>query len=277
MTTTIPTITLNDGYTIPQLGFGVFKVDPGQTERIVLDALEVGYRHIDTAAIYGNEEGVGRAIAASGIPRDQLFITTKLWNDSQGTQEAFDAMDASLQRLGLDYVDLYLIHWPVPSQDRYVEAWHALERIKQDGRSRSIGVSNFLVDHLERVIAESDTVPAVDQIELHPYHQQPATTGFAREQGIAIESWGPLGQGKYPLLELPEIASIAQAHGATPAQVVIAWHLAVGNIVIPKSNSRDRMAENFAAAGLTLGADEVATITGMEREGRVGGHPDEVS
>jgi len=274
--TTIPTITLNDGHTIPQLGFGVFRVDPAQTERIVSDALEVGYRHIDTAAIYGNEEGVGRAIAKSGIPRDQLFITTKLWNDAQGTQGAFDAMDESLERLGLDYVDLYLIHWPVPSQDRYVESWRALERIKQDGRTRSIGVSNFLVHHLERVIAESDTIPAVDQIELHPYHQQPATTKFAHEQGIEIEAWGPLGQGKYPLLELPEITSIAQAHGATPAQVVLAWHLAVGNIVIPKSNSRERMAENLAAADLKLAADEVATITAMEREGRVGSHPDDV-
>jgi 2,5-diketo-D-gluconate reductase A len=206
-----------------------------------------------------------------------LFVTTKLWNEDQGTQEAFGAMERSLERLGLEYVDLYLIHWPVPSQDRYVESWNALERIKQDGRTRSIGVSNFLVHHLERLIAESGTVPAVDQIELHPYHQQPETTRFAREQGIAIESWGPLGQGKYPLLELPEITGIAQAHGASPAQVVLAWHLAEGYVVIPKSNSRDRMAQNFAAADLALTADEVAAITALERAGRVGGHPDEVS
>lgn len=273
---TVPSLALNDGFTIPQLGFGVFKVDPGQTERIVGDALEVGYRHIDTAAIYGNEEGVGRAIASSGIPRDQLFVTTKLYNDDQGTQEAFDAMDRSLERLGLEYVDLYLIHWPVPKQDRYVESWHALEQIKADGRTRSIGVSNFLAHHLERIIAESGTVPAVDQIELHPYHQQPETTRFAKAHGIAIESWGPLGQGKYPLLELPEIAAVAAAHGITPAQAVIAWHLAEGYVVIPKSNSRERMAENFAAADVQLTAAEVASITALEREGRVGGHPDEV-
>jgi 2,5-diketo-D-gluconate reductase A len=275
--TSVPNLTLNDGYTIPQLGFGVFKVDPEQTERIVGDALAVGYRHIDTAAIYGNEIGVGRAIAASGIPREELFVTTKLFNSDQGTQEAFDAIDLSLEKLGLDFVDLYLIHWPVPSQDRYVESWHAMERMKEDGRTRSIGVSNFLLHHLDRLIQASDTIPVVDQVELHPYHQQPETTAFAKEHGIAIESWGPLGQGKYPLLELPEITAIAGAHGVTPAQVVIAWHLAEGYIVIPKSNSRDRMAENFAAADLRLGADEVATITGLERAGRVGGHPDEVS
>jgi len=274
--TSVPTTRLNDGTTIPQLGFGVFKVDPAQTERIVSDALEVGYRHIDTAAIYGNEEGVGKAIAASGIPRDELYVTTKLFNTDQGTQSAFDAMDLSLEKLGLDHVDLYLIHWPSPKQDRYVESWKALEQLKAGGKTRSIGVSNFLVHHLERVIAESDTVPAVDQIELHPYHQQPAVGAFAKQHGIAIEAWGPLGQGKYPLLELPEISAIASAKGATPAQVVIAWHLAVGNIVIPKSNSRDRMAENFAAAGLKLASDEVEAITALERGGRVGGHPDEV-
>lgn len=272
----VPTTTLNDGHTIPQLGFGVFKVDPAETERIVSDALEVGYRHIDTAAIYGNEEGVGRAIAASGIPRDELFITTKLWNDEQGTESAYAAMDASLGRLGLDHVDLYLIHWPVPSRDRYLESWLALEQLAERGLTRSIGVSNFLVPHLERIIAGSGTVPAVDQIELHPYHQQPAVGAFNREHGIATEAWGPLGQGKYPLLELPEITSIAAAHGVTSAQVVIAWHLAVGNIVIPKSNSRDRMAENLASVDVRLTSDEVAAITGLERGGRVGGDPNEV-
>ncbi len=275
--TSVPTTTLNDGFTIPQLGFGVFKVDPEATERIVSDALEVGYRHIDTAAIYGNEVGVGKAIERSGIPRDQLYVTTKLFNSDQGTQEAFDAIDLSLEKLGLEHVDLYLIHWPVPSRDRYVESWKALEQIKAGGKTRSIGVSNFLKHHLERVIAESDTVPAVDQIEFHPYLQQPEASNYAREQGIAIESWGPLGQGKYPLLELPEITSIAEAKGATPAQVVIAWHLAIGNIVIPKSNSRERMAENFAAVDVTLSSDEVASITALERDERMGGHPDEVA
>lgn len=271
----VPRLQLNDGFSIPQLGFGVFRVDPNETERIVAEALEVGYRHIDTARIYGNEVGVGRAIAASGIPREELFITTKLWNDDHATQSAFDAFDASLERLGLDYVDLYLIHWPVPSQDRYVEAWKALEQLRETSRTRSIGVSNFLAPHLERLLAETETVPAVDQIELHPYHQQPATAAFAEEHGIAIEAWGPLGQGKYPLLELPQVTDAATAHGVTPAQVVIRWHLQRGHIVFPKSNRRERMAENFDVFGFELTEDEVSAITALEREGRMGSHPDE--
>jgi len=275
--TSVPRIQLNDGHSIPQLGFGVFKVDPNETERIVTDALEVGYRHIDTARIYGNETGVGRAIAGSGIPREQLYVTTKLWNDDQGTQSVFDAFDASLDRLGLDYVDLYLIHWPAPANDRYVETWRAFERLRESGRTRSIGVSNFLVPHLERLLAETGTVPAVDQIELHPHHQQPATTAFAEEHGIAIEAWGPLGQGKYPLLELPEVTDAAAAHDVTPAQVVIRWHLQRGHIVFPKSSRRERMAENFDVFGFELGEAEVAAITALEREGRVSSHPDDVN
>ncbi|WP_350349366.1 aldo/keto reductase [Agromyces sp. G08B096] len=273
----VPRIQLNDGYSIPQLGFGVFKVDPGETERIVRDALEVGYRHIDTARIYGNEEGVGRAIAESGIPREELFITTKLWNDDQGTQSVFDAFDRSLERLGLEYLDLYLIHWPTPAQDRYVETWKAFERLRESGRVRSIGVSNFLVPHLERLLAETDVVPVVDQIELHPYHQQPATAAFAAEHDIRIEAWGPLGQGKYPLLELPEVADAAEAHGKTPAQVVIRWHLQRGNIVFPKSNRRERMVENFDVFDFELSEAEMGAITELEREGRVSAHPDEVN
>jgi 2,5-diketo-D-gluconate reductase A len=270
---TVPSITLNDGASIPQLGFGVFLVEPGDTERIVSDALEIGYRHIDTAAAYGNEVGVGKAIEASGIPRDELFITTKLFNSDQGTQSAFDAMDLSLEKLGLDRVDLYLIHWPVPSRDLYVESWRALEQMREQGQTTSIGVSNFMVPHLERLIAETDTVPAIDQIELHPYLQQPEVTAFARKQGIAIESWGPLGQGKYPLLELPEVTSAAEAHGKTPAQVVIRWHLQEGYILFPKSNSRERMAQNFDVFDFELTADEVAAITGLERNQRMGGDP----
>jgi len=188
MTNSVPTLTLNDGHTIPQLGFGVFKVDPDETLRIVNDALEVGYRHIDTAAIYGNEAGVGDALANSGIDRSDLFVTTKVWNDRQGTQSAFDAFDESLEKLGLEYVDLYLIHWPAPANDQYVETWHALEKIRASGRARSIGVSNFLVPHLERLLAETDVVPAVNQIELHPAHQQPLVTAFARANGIQIEA-----------------------------------------------------------------------------------------
>ena len=272
----VPRIQLNDGNSIPQLGFGLFKVDPKHTERIVTEALEIGYRHIDTARIYGNEEGVGRAIAASGIPREELYVTTKLWNDDQGTQSVFDAFDRSLERLGLDHVDLYLIHWPTPAKDRYVETWRAFEHLRGSGRTRSIGVSNFLAPHLQRLLDETDTVPAVDQIERHPYLQQPELTAYAKQHGVALEAWGPLGQGKYPLLELPEITAIASAKGATPAEVVIAWHLAVGNIVIPKSNSRERMAENFASLDLRLASDEVEAISALERNERVGGNPDEV-
>ena len=271
--TLVPRLQLNDGQSIPQLGFGVFRVDPAATERIVTDALEVGYRHLDTARIYGNEEGVGRAIAASGIPREQLYVTTKLWNDDQGTQSALDAFDASLDRLGLEYVDLYLIHWPVPSKDRYVESWRALEQIRQSGRARSIGVSNFLAPHLQRLIDETGVVPAIDQIELHPAHQQPETAAFAAEHGIAIESWGPLGQGKYPLLERPEVTDAAAAHGKTPAQVVIRWHLQRGTVVFPKSSRRERMTENFDVFDFELSDGEMQRITGLERAGRVGPDP----
>jgi 2,5-diketo-D-gluconate reductase A len=274
--TSVPDLRLNDGHSIPQLGFGVFRVDPAETERIVTDALEVGYRHIDTARIYGNEEGVGRALAASGLPREELYVTTKLWNDDQGSQSALDAFDASLDRLGLDYVDLYLIHWPVPKQDRYVESWQALAQIRESGRARSIGVSNFMVPHLERIIGETGVTPAVDQIELHPAHQQPAVADFAAANGIAIESWGPLGQGKYPLLETPAVTDAAAAHGATPAQVVIRWHLQRGFIVFPKSNRRERMAENFDVFGFELTDAEVRAITALEGEydGRLGPDPE---
>ena len=271
---TVPNLTLNDGTSIPQLGFGVFLVDPDEAERIVFDALEVGYRHIDTAAVYKNEEGVGRAIAASGIPRDELYITTKLWNSDHGTQSAFDAMDRSLGKLGLDHVDLYLIHWPRPDQDRYVETWLALEQIRDNGQSTSIGVSNFHRQHLKRVIAESDTVPAVDQIELHPAFAQRELREYASSQGIEIESWGPLGQGKYDLLGLGPIRATAAAHGVTPAQVVIRWHLQNGLIVFPKSNSRERMTDNFDVFGFELDADEIAAINGLDEGRRVGADPD---
>lgn len=271
------TITLNDGTTIPQLGFGVFLVDPDSAERIVSEALEVGYRHIDTAAIYGNEEGVGRAIAASGIPRDELYVTTKLWNDRQ--QDAPAAMRESLDKLQLEKVDLYLIHWPTPEKGHYVQAWDSLVGLRDQGLTTSIGVANFLVPHLERLLAHTDVVPAVDQIELHPAHQQPDTMRFAREVGIAIESWGPLGQAKYPLLENPVITAAAGAHGKTAAQVVIRWHLQSNIIVFPKTNRRERMVENFDVFDFVLTDAEVAAITALERggDGRVGSHPDSVN
>jgi len=275
--TPAPTLTLNDGFTIPQLGFGVFKVDPAETERIVTDALEVGYRHIDTAAIYGNEEGVGRAIAASGIPRDELFITTKLWNDRQAPAEAHKAIDESLAKLGLDYVDLYLIHWPAPKNGIYLEAWLAMEEIKAAGKARSIGVSNFLVPQLEEIIAGSNTVPVVNQIELHPAFAQREISTFARANGIEIEAWGPLGQGKYELLELPDVTAAAEAHGKTAAQVVIRWHLQTGNIVFPKSNNRGRIAENFDVFDFELTADEMASIDALDSGKRVASHPDDVN
>lgn len=271
---TVPALSLNDGRTIPQLGFGVFKVDPDETERVVSDALEVGYRHLDTAAVYGNEVGVGRAIAASGIPRDELFITTKLWNSDQGTQSAIDAAELSLEKLGLDHVDLYLIHWPRPDLDRYVESWLTLERLRDEGKTRSIGVSNFHRPHLERIIAESGTVPAVNQIELHPAFQQRELRAYGEPLGIRTEAWGPLGQGKYDLFGEKAVQDAAAAHGVSPAQVVIRWHLQRGIIVFPKTTSRERMASNFDVFGFELSEAELAGIDALDRGLRVGADPD---
>ena len=271
---TIPDITLNDGHTIPQLGFGVFKVDPVQTERIVSDALEVGYRHIDTAAIYGNEEGVGRAIASSGIARDKLFVTTKLWNADQGSDSARAALASSLDRLGLDHVDLYLIHWPRPDLDRYVTSWQTLEQLRDEGLTRSIGVSNFHRPHLERLLAETETVPAVNQIELHPAFAQRDLRAFGEGHGIRTEAWGPLGQGKYDLFSEEPIAAAARTHGVSPAQVVIRWHLQQGIIVFPKSSTRERIAQNIDVFGFELTADEMAAIDALDRGQRVGADPD---
>jgi 2,5-diketo-D-gluconate reductase A len=275
-TTTVPTLSFNDGHTIPQLGFGVFRVDPDEAERIVSDALEVGYRHIDTAAIYGNEAGVGRAIAKSGIPRDELFITTKLWNSDQGTQSAFDAVDLSLEKLGLDSVDLYLIHWPVPSRELYIESWKALEQIRADGKATSIGVSNFRLPDLDRVLAETETVPVINQIELHPLFTQLPLRDYGDAHGILTESWGPLGHAKIDLFGEGPIAAAAASHGVSPAQAILRWHLQNGLVVIPKSNSRERMAQNFDLFDFELSADEVAAISALNQDHRSGGHPDEV-
>ncbi|SMQ68519.1 aldo/keto reductase [Agreia sp. VKM Ac-1783] len=271
----VPLVTLNDGNTIPQLGFGVFKVDPDKTSRIVRDAFEVGYRHIDTAKIYGNEEGVGHAIKTSGIDRDELFITTKLWNADQGYESGLEAFEKSLGRLQLDYVDLYLIHWPAPANDNYVDAWKALEKIRESGRAKSIGVSNFTVEHLTRLLGETDVVPAVNQIELHPEFQQREITAFGREHGIATEAWSPLAQGA--LLKEPNVQEIAEAHGKSLAQVILRWHIQQGNIIFPKSNNRERIEENFNIFDFELSDDEQASITALEKDGRVGGHPDEVN
>lgn len=273
---TVPTIALNSGHSIPQLGFGVFLVPADEAEKAVSEALEVGYRHIDTAAIYKNEEGVGAAIAKSGIPRDELFITTKLWNDRQSGEQPHEAIRESLDKLGLDHVDLYLTHWPTPEKDTFVNAWTKLIEIRDAGLSRSIGVSNHLPEHLDRLVAETGVVPAIDQIELHPAYQQRDVLAWAEKNGTKIESWGPLGQGKYPLFENPAVAEAAEAHGVTPAQAVIRWHLQKGFIVFPKSSRKERMEQNFDVFGFELTDAEVAAIDGLDPldgSGRVGSHP----
>jgi 2,5-diketo-D-gluconate reductase A len=277
MTNDVPQITLNSGTSIPQLGFGVFKVDPAEAQRVVEDALAVGYRHIDTAALYHNENEVGAALKASGISRDELFITTKLGNPDHKSGEVEAAMNLSLQKLGLDYVDLYLIHWPMPANEMFVPAWKAFEGFKSDGRAKAIGVSNFLVPHLEALIAATEIVPAVNQVELHPIFQQTELRDFSAKHDIKTEAWGPLGQGKYDLFGMQAIQDAAAAHGKTPAQVVIRWHIQVGNIVIPKSNSKARMAENFDVFDFELTADEFAAIAAIDENRRVGGNPAEIN
>ena len=277
---TIPTLTLNDGNQIPQLGYGVFKVPPADTERAVSEAFEVGYRHIDTAAIYGNEEGVGAAIAASGLARDDLFVTTKLWNDRHHGEEPHAAIRESLDKLGLDSVDLYLVHWPTPAKDDYVHAWEKMVELREAGLTRSIGVSNHLVPHLERIVAATGVVPAVNQIELHPAYQQREITEWADANDVKIESWGPLGQGKYDLFGAEPVAAAAEAHGKTPAQAVLRWHLQKGFIVFPKSVRRERLEENLDVFDFELSSDQIAAIDALDPgdgSGRVSAHPDEVN
>ena len=268
----VPTVRLNDGREIPQLGFGVFQVPPAETEAAVTRALEVGYRHIDTAAAYRNEAGVARAIAAVGLDRSEVFITTKLFNDDHGREQAQRAFAASLERLETDYVDLYLIHWPVPNEDRYVETWQALEEVHREGRARSIGVSNFNLEHLERLGSETETVPAVNQVELHPYLAQRELRAYQRDHGIATEAWSPIGQGG-DVLDDPAIGAIAESHDRSPAQVIIRWHLQSGNIVIPKSVTPDRIAENFRAFDFELSDAEMAQIDRLDRGERLGPDP----
>lgn len=267
----VPSLELAGGHSIPQLGYGVFKVENDVAADVTLTALEAGYRHLDTAKVYGNEEGVGRAIRTSGVPREELFVTTKLWNDAQAFDDAIAACEASLERLGLDYVDLYLVHWAVPSQGQYVEAWKALIELQQRGLVRAIGVSNYPVEQLQEIIETTGVAPAIHQIELHPYFQQRELREIHAQHGILTEAWGPLGQGKSDLLENPVITGIAEAHGASPAQVVLAWHLAHGIVTIPKSVTPSRIVENLAAAELELTADEVAAIDGLDREDGRGG------
>jgi 2,5-diketo-D-gluconate reductase A len=265
---------LNSGAIIPQIGLGVWQVENEQAADVVRTAIEAGYRSIDTAAIYGNEDGVGEGIRRSGVPRDQLFITTKLWNDRHGTEAALKALDESLKRLRLDYVDLFLIHWPTPRLNAYVETWRALARLKQYGRAKSIGVSNFKIPHLQRLLDETGIVPSVNQIELHPRFQQNALRDFHAKHGIATESWSPLGQGT--LLNDPLIAGIARKHGRTPAQVILRWHLENSLIAIPKSVTPSRIAENIDVFAFELPEDDMAKIATLDSaNGRIGPDPDQ--
>jgi 2,5-diketo-D-gluconate reductase A len=261
-----------DGHQIPQLGFGVFQVPPEDTAEAVTRALGVGYRHIDTAAAYQNEAGVGEAISGSDLERGDVFVTTKLWNDHHGRDSALRAFDRSLERLGFDYVDLYLIHWPVPANDDYVETWQAFTELKADGRARSIGVSNFQVEHLERIIDATGEVPALNQIELHPQFQQEELRRYHSEHGILTEAWSPLGQGQ--ALEDSKIAEIAESHDRTPAQVVLRWHIQLGNVVIPKSVTPSRIEENFHLFDFELSGSEMDAIGQLDAGQRIGPDPD---
>ncbi len=277
MASSVPVLSLNNGALIPQIGFGVFKVPQEETQRVVEDALEVGYRHLDTATAYDNEAEVGAAIRASGLPRGDVFVTTKLRNDHHKAGDVEGAFQRSLDALDLGWIDLYLIHWPMPANDRYLDTWRSFERFTADGRARSIGVSNFLIPHLERLITETDTVPAVNQVELHPAFAQPELRAFHDRHGIRTEAWGPLGQNKYDLFGLGPIQEAAAAHGVGPAQVVLRWHLQLGNIVIPKSSSRERMAQNIAVADFELSSEEMAAIGALDEGRRVGGDPEDVN
>jgi 2,5-diketo-D-gluconate reductase A len=270
--TTVPALPLNDGTTIPQVGYGVLMIPDAETAEAVTMAIDAGYRSIDTASIYGNEQGVGAAIAASSVPREELFVTTKLWNADQDDPRA--AFEASLQRLGLTHVEMYLIHWPVPSRDRYVDAWRVLRELRDEGLVRTIGVSNFQVSHLERLQRETGELPAVNQIELHPRLIQGELRAFHAEHGIVTEAWSPLDRGA--MLDDPTIARIAVAHDRSPAQVVLRWHVQLGNVVIPKASSPERVAANLALFDFALDDEEMATISALDagEDGRAGPHPD---
>jgi 2,5-diketo-D-gluconate reductase A len=266
-----PVLTLHDGVEIPQLGFGVFQIPPRETQERVEEALAVGYRHVDTAAAYRNETGVGAAIAASGVRRDDVFVTTKLWNSEQGYDSTLRAFEQSLERLGTGHVDLYLIHWPLPGRDLFLDTWRAFERIKEEGGARSIGVSNFRVEDLERLEREAEQRPTVNQVELHPQLQQSELRAWHGEHGIATESWSPLAQGD--LLEDGTIATVAAHHDRTPAQVILRWHLQIGNVVIPKSATPTRIRENFELFDFSLSEDDMAAIARLDAGERIGPNP----
>ncbi|GAB2983496.1 aldo/keto reductase [Frigoribacterium salinisoli] len=270
---TVPTITLNNGVEIPQLGFGVYQIDPAETKDATLAALEVGYRHIDTAEMYGNEAGVGEAVRASGIDRSEIFVTSKLNNGFHRRDDALKAFDGTLDALGSDYVDLFLIHWPLPTTDvDYVETWKALEEIAASGRARSIGVSNFQQAHLQRLFDETGTVPAVNQIEVHPYLVNDEVRSFGEKAGIVTEAWSPIAQGK--VLDDPTLTEIAERVGKSTAQVTLRWHIQRGDVIFPKSVTRERVEENFALFDFELTDADVSAITALDKGERTGPDPD---
>jgi 2,5-diketo-D-gluconate reductase A len=273
----VPMITLNDGHTIPQLGFGVFQIDPEETAAAVSSALEIGYRHIDTAEMYGNEQGVGEAVRASGLDRGEVFVTSKLNNGHHRPEDAREAFAGTLSALGFDYVDLFLIHWPLPTlyDGDFVSTWKTLEEFQRDGRARSIGVSNFQVAHLERLAAESDVVPAVNQIELHPYLRNEDVRAYDEAHRIATQAWSPIAQGE--VLDDPAITAVADALGKSPAQVVLRWHIEHRNIVFPKSTTPARIKENFELFDFQLEPDAIAQLDALDKgePGRTGPNPDE--
>ena len=269
----VPNLILNNGVEIPQLGYGVFKVPAEETRQAVLMALEAGYRHIDTAKLYDNEAAVGEAVRESGLMRDEVFVTTKLWNSDQGYDATMSAFDASMERLGFDVLDLYLIHWPTPARDMYVDTWRAMEKLYVGGRIRAIGVSNFQPDHLRRLLDKSDVVPVINQIELHPYLQQTEARKAHEELGVLTEAWGPIARGG-ELLEDPVITGLADKHARTPAQVVLRWHVELGNVAIPKSVTPSRVEENLNVFDFALDEEDIAAIAGLDRGERTGPDPD---
>lgn len=270
---TAPHLTLNNGIEIPQLGFGVFQVPEDQTKQAVLTALDTGYRHVDTAMVYGNEVPVGEAVRESGLDRDAVFVTTKLWNSDQGYDSTLRAFDASMGRLGFDVLDLYLIHWPTPSRDLYLDTWRAMEKLYVDGRIRAIGVSNFQPDHLRRLCDRSEVVPVINQVELHPYLQQAEVRRTNEELGVLTEAWSPIAQGGR-LLEDEVVTSLADKHGRTPAQVVLRWHLELGNVVVPKSVTPSRISENADLFDFSLDEEDMTAFGKLDRGERTGPDPD---
>jgi 2,5-diketo-D-gluconate reductase A len=273
---TVPHVTLNNGIKVPQLGFGVWRVPRAETHRVVTAALEAGYRHIDTAKLYDNEEAVGAAVRDSGLDRDQVFVTTKVWNSDQGYDATLRAFDASMARLGFDVLDLYLIHWPRPGKDTAVETWRAMERLYLDGRIRAIGVSNFQPDHLRRLLDKSEVVPVVNQVELHPYLQQVEVRKANDELGVVTEAWSPLAKGG-DLLDDPTITALADKHGVAPAQVVLRWHMQLGTVAIPKSVTPERIRQNIDVFGFRLDEQDMAMVATLDRDGRTGPHPDQLT